>query len=284
LACALLFGCSSPATLKARLANAERHATEAEKLLDEAEREMAALEPDKAEQVLKRAQQALSDPDVGYYPEREALFRRAAADQAKLLQVRRDREMRDLAVAADARQVEVEKALREFRPALEALKKREMTRAEIDRAKDSAGAVLEALEDGKKLEERYLQYGIWAREQRKLVESSRSQIELAKKRLDLVAGPGQARREALTLIARAKSEPSQKQKLKLTAQAREKFARCANDGQRMLIEMPALGAAVVAVGDEVFAAKTLVASCAQRARPPKKAPVKPVRSANRSQG
>src|SRR5262249_13184028 len=235
-----------------------------------------------AEQALKQAQRSLSDPDIGYYPEREALFRRAAADRAKLPQVRKDREARDLAVAAQARQAEVEKALGEFRPALDALKKRELVRADIDRAKDAAGALRGALEDGRKLEERDLQYGIWAREQRKLLDKSRLEIELANKRLEFVAGPAGARREALDLVARARSEPKREKKLTLMAQARGKFARCAKDGQRRLLEFPARATGVTAIGDESLAPKTVVASCAQRAQPPKKAPVKPVRSASRA--
>jgi|GEM_PF-4267016 len=283
LACWILFGCSSQATLKTRLINAERRATEAEKLLDEAERQMAALEPDKAEGALKQAQRTLSDPDVGYYPEREAIFRRAAVDQTKLPQVRKAREAHDLAVAVAARQVQVEKAVSDFRPALEAVRKRELVMADVDRARDTAGALQGTLEDGRKLEERDVQYGIYAREQRKLLDSSRSEIELGKKRLEFVAGPGGTRKEALELTARAKSEPNREKKRKLLAEAREKFARCANDGQRMLIELPVLATAVTTIGEESLAPKTVVTSCAQRARPPKKAPVKAVRSASRSQ-
>ena len=104
----LLPSCASP-TLKARLVNAERRATEAEKLLDEAERQMAELEPAPAERALKQAEQAMSDPDVGYYPERQQIRERLAADFRKLPEVKKKREARDLAIAIDARRIEIEK-------------------------------------------------------------------------------------------------------------------------------------------------------------------------------
>ncbi len=279
----ILISCSSPVTLESRLVNGERRATEAEKLLDQVEREMAALEADRAEQLLAQAQAALSHPDVGYYPERELIAQRAAADQRKIPQVRREREARDLAIAVASRHAKVEMALSEFKPAVAALGNRGMVQADIDRAKESAAALHAALEDGRKLEARDGQYGAYARQLRGLVDRSRPPIELAKKRLEFAAGPIAVRQEARDLFARGKSEPNQKKKRALFAQSREKFAQCAQEGQRMLTETPALARAVVTMGGgESVLPRAVVVGCATRARAPKKAPAKAVRSASRS--
>lgn len=268
----ILISCSSPVTLESRLVNGERRATEAEKLLDQAEREMAALEPDRAEQVLAQAQAALSHPDVGYYPERELIAQRAAADQKKMSQVKREREARDLAIAVASRHAKVEMALAEFRPALAALGDRGIVPTDIDRAKESAAGLYAALEDGRNLEARDRQYGAYARQLRGLVDRSRPPIELAKRRLEFAAGPVAVRHEARDLIARGKSEPNQKKKRALFAQSREKFAQCAQEGQRMLSESPALARAVIMVGGEPLVPRAVVVGCATRARAPKRAP------------
>src|SRR5215467_6134779 len=109
-----LLGCASHPTLKERLVNAERRATEGERLLEQAEHEMQALEADRSESTLKQAQRALSDPDFGYYPEHQAIAQRLGADLRRLPQVRKEREARDLAIAVGKRRVEVEKALAEL--------------------------------------------------------------------------------------------------------------------------------------------------------------------------
>lgn len=282
LASWILISCSSPVTLESRLVNGERRATEAEKLLDQVEREMAALEADRAEHLLAQAQAALSHPDVGYYPERELIAQRAAADQRKIPQVRREREARDLAIAVASRHAKVEMALAEFRPALAGLGNSGIVQADIDRAKESAAALNAALEDGRKLEARDGQYGSYARHLRGLVDRSRAPIELAKKRLEFAAGPGAVRQEARDLFARGKSEPNQKKKRALFAQGREKFAQCAQEGQRMLTDLPALARAVVIMGGQSVIPRAVVAGCAMRARAPKQAPAKAVRSASRS--
>src|SRR5713101_8452271 len=79
---------SSQPTLKDRLVNAETRGTAAERLLDQAEQEMAALEPVRAERTLKQAEKSLSDPDLGYYPEHQAIMQRLGTYLRRLPQVR----------------------------------------------------------------------------------------------------------------------------------------------------------------------------------------------------
>jgi hypothetical protein len=277
----LLPSCASP-TLKARLINAERRATEAEKLLDEAERQMAELEPAPAERAVKQAEQAMSDPDVGYYPERQQIRDRLAADLRKLPEVKRKREARDLAIAVDAHRVEIEKAFVEFTPAIAALRKPDVVRAEIDRAAETAGALKDAIDHGRDLEPKDQSYAAYVRRLRGFVDQSHAQIELAKKRLEFAAGPGKLRSEGLELAQLAKSERNRENRAKLRAKAMEKFNACANDGEHMLGQLPELAKAVTAIGNESLTPQAVVIGCIKRAHLLKQASRPLLKSASRA--
>jgi hypothetical protein len=277
-----LIGCSSSQpTLRERLVNAETRATAAERFLDQAEQEMAALEPGRAERTLKQAEKSLSDPDLGYYPEHQVILQRFGTYLRRLPQVRKEREAWDLAIAIGKRQAEVDRALAELKPAVAALKRRELVRADVDRAKDIAIAVESALEAGKTLETRDVVYSAYVLRQRQFLKQSHSEIALAKARLEFAAGPGKARQEALEVSRRAKAEKDRGKQMKLQTEARMKFAECAKDGQRMLFEFPPLAGAVTMLGEDALAPQRAVKSCAERAKPPKPASGKPMRSAKR---
>lgn len=280
-ACLALLGCASHPSLKQRLVNAERQATEAERLLDQAEHQMGELDADEAESTLKQAQKAISDPDFGYYPERQAIAQRLGTDVRRLPQVRKEREARDLAIAVGKRRVEVEKALAEFEPAMAALKKRELASADVDRANDRANALKDVLNDGKELEIKDANYGLYAKHQYRLLEQSRSEIELGKARLEFAGGPGKTRQQALEVSRRATLEKDRRKQSKLRTKARQMFVECANEGQGMLARFPKLAAAVTKMGDEELSPQRVVKSCAQRAKGPTAASPKLARKANR---
>lgn len=280
-ACLALLGCASHPSLKQRLVNAERRATEAERLLDQAEHQMGELDADEAESTLKQAQKAISDPDFGYYPERQAIAQRLGTDVRRLPQVRKEREARDLAIAVGKRRVEVEKALAEFEPAMAALKKRELASADVDRANDRANALKDVLNDGKELEIKDANYGLYAKHQYRLLEQSRSEIELGKARLEFAGGPGKTRQQALEVSRRATLEKDRRKQSKLRTKARQMFVECANEGQGMLARFPKLAAAVTKMGDEELSPQRVVKSCAQRAKGPTAASPKLARKANR---
>jgi hypothetical protein len=280
LAGSVLVSCSTSSSLKTRLVNAERRAAEAEKLLDQAEHQLAALEADSAEGPLKRAQEALSDADLGYYPEREMLSQRLSADLKRLPEVRREREVRDRARLIDERRAEVEKAFAKLRPELITLKKRGLGNADVDRANDAAKSLQAALDDGRELETKDETYAAYAKGKRTFTGLARSEIELGKKRLEFAAGPASARKEAVELARRAKTERDRDKKIRLRAHGREKFAECAKAGERLLILYPAL-AGTITVGNEPLTARALVASCAKQARVPK-TPAKLAQSSRRT--
>src|SRR5262249_18788635 len=170
---------------------------------------------DRAESTLKQAERALSDPDFGYYPEHQAIVQRLGADLRRLPQVRKVREARDLAIAVGKRRVEVEKALAEFEPAIAALKRHELVGPDIDRAKDQANALKDALDEGRELEIKDAAYAAYAKRQHRLLEQSRSEIELGRARLEFAGGPAKTRQQALAISRRATLEKGRHQQSKL---------------------------------------------------------------------
>ncbi len=278
---ALISCVSSQPTLKDRLVNAETRGTAAERLLDQAEQEMAALEPVRAERTLKQAEKSLSHPDFSYYPEHQAIVQRFGTYLRRLPQVRKEREAWDLAIAIGKRQADVDRALAELKPTVAALKRRELVREDVDRAKDISNAVQSALDAGKALETRDVVYSAYALRQRQFLRQAHSEIELAKARLEFAAGPGKSRREGLEVTRRAKSEKDRGKQTKLQTEARAKFAECAKDGQKMLFEYPPLASAVTMLGEEVLSPQHAVKSCAERAKAPKVISSNPVPSAKK---
>jgi len=272
-----LISCSTvQPTLKDRLVNAETRATAAERLLDQAEQEIAALEPARAERTLKQAEKSLSHPDLSYYPEHETIVQRFGTYLRRLPQVKKEREAWDLAIAIGKRQAEVDRALAELKPTVAALKRRELVREDVDRARDISNAVRNALDAGKMLETRDVVYAAYALRQRQFLKQSHSEIELANARLEFAGGPGKARREGLEVVRRAQSEKDRGKKTKLQTEARAKFAECAKDGQKMLFEFPPLASAVTMLGEEVLSPQHAVKSCAERATVPKAVSIKPM--------
>jgi len=270
-----LFGCMTHfPTLRERLDNSERRAAEAERLLDQAEREMQALEPDQADSTLKQAQTAVSDPDFGYYPERQQIAQRLAADVKRLPKVRKDREARELAIAVGKRRAVVEKAVAELEPAMAALKSHQLVSADLDRVNHSANALQDALKDGSELEIKDAGYDAYAKRQHRLLEQSRLEIELGRARLEFVRGPAKTRQKALDVSRRATLETDRSKQSKLRTKARQIFAECANEGQKMLLHLPRLAGAVTKMGDEELSPQQVVNGCARLAQPPRAAPPK----------
>src|SRR5262249_20131554 len=153
----LPFACG-PKTLQTRLKNAERQATRAETILDEAEADMANLEPDSAAAKLARAKAALSDPDVAYYPERESLAKRIAADEAKLPQVRGDREKREIEKIVGQREREIDAANADLRTATDELEARGVSGSTVGALKKAILQLKGNLEEGRGLEAKDSEY------------------------------------------------------------------------------------------------------------------------------
>lgn len=265
LAFVLLAGCSPP-TLKARLINAERRARDAEASLDRAEQAMAALEPDEAGRELRRAREALSDPDVGYYPERELIGQRLSADEAKLPAVRKERERRDLELKVAERLKALEELEPRFDRALEGVARRQLEEDAVDGARGLFDDLRAELDEGKELEPRHAEYAAFARRVRQKLERGAPAIALAGHRLEFVEGPGEVSVEAGEVMRRARKERELRRRIDLFEEARSGYARCVEQGKRLLARAQGLSRASILLEGKATTPGAVTSSCASNVR------------------
>ncbi len=255
-----------PPTLEARLVNAERKSSDAEKAMDQAEAKLRALEPGDAADWVDKAKKALADPDVGYYPEREQLRQRLAKDEAALPGVRQQRDKRDLDRAVDERRQKIDVAAADLDRALEPVHQKEATAAEAKAAQDAATGLASLVEDGKDLEPKSAPYAARIGELRPRLEQARSEIAFALARVGFADGPATDRQQAGELEAKAKVEKDKGQKAELLDGAREKYARCADVAAVALNSTPALVHATVLVAGAKLAPVAVQKHCSTRAK------------------
>jgi hypothetical protein len=258
----VLAAACGPPSLKARLANAERRATEAERLLDEGEKDLRDLEPALAQDKLTDAQRAIEDPDFAYYPERELISQRLDAARKRLPAVRKAREERDLQQEVDARRAAVEQRLAVFEAAREGLTRKAIERAQVDAARETSDALFDAIEDGKDLEGRDDPYYRWVSKHRDAVSKVRAELPLAEARAAFIAGPGALRREGQTLHQKAlalKREPDRKKDL--LEEARDKLLQCAKEARGQLEAQQQLAKAAIVIDGALTTPQAVTKAC-----------------------
>lgn len=257
---ALSAGCG-PKSMKARMANGENRAERASELIDEADREMRALEPDRAERKLKEAREQLSDRDVDLYPEGDLLRSRLTEANERLVLCRDERNRRDLEVEAQKRQQEVEKALAELKSAQDDLGHRTSGKTEVDHARDAARRVRDRLEDGKSFEAKDKKYGEFAQQARKQMDEVLAKAAILEKTLEFASGPLGERKEGMALSDKAKAERDMDKRLGLYTQARKRFVACNEDGLKLISATPGLDKATVEVDGSTTTVKAAAVGC-----------------------
>lgn len=277
LAAALGAACG-PKTLKARLINSERKATQAERQLDEAERAMAQLEPDQAARHLEDARESMADPDIGYYPERTLIAERLERASARLPAVRKEREKRDLELAVNDRQAKVSKALTELQHAVEAIRA-SLERSTVSGGRDAVEELNDELDDGRELEPKSAEFARWTKGVRGKLEALNAEVVLAAKRLAVTEGPGEKYREGRALRAEARASKDKEKKRALNTDARDKFLACHKEVKELLEEARAVASAIVVIEGQRLSTSSLSSRCvheaeaaAKAAAPPKKGP------------
>ncbi len=255
-----------PKTLQAKLLNSEKQATAAEASLDEADRQLAALEPDRAEAAISSADKALADPDVGYYPEREQIRQRLVAAQTRLPEVRVQRVARDLEVRLQERRALLEKALVIFQERLGPLGKKGFTSDALDEAKDATGRLKDAISDGSNLEKKDPAYSVYAGDLRHRVEQAGLELDNAKRVLEFIRGPGELRRTAVQSMMEAKAQTDASKRLSALAEAQAAYRRCADDGTKAIATAaPPFARTVVELEGAPVTPEAVVGGCKSQA-------------------
>lgn len=284
-AATLAVGCG-PKTLEAHLAQAEKRGAEAESLLDEAGRQLDAMRPDKAEGPIGEAKAILTDPDLGYYPERALLEERLKEAERRVVDVRATLARRELEGKLKVRRQTVERALAALKKAIDDLHTPGAGGSQVRAARGAVDDLDSAVKEGKDLEPQDKGYADVARGARKTLADAAAEVRLVEKTVAFQDGPMKAREAAVALLKQAAAEKKDKKKRReLFVAARDKFRTCSDDGKALLAESPELRRAALVTDEGVTSPNTIVAGCAARAVsldrvmgvpgvPPKRAPPK----------
>lgn len=155
----------------------EARALEGERELNSAERELEALQPDKAEQHLTAANEILSTDEVDKYPDAKQLRERYGTLIGKVPEVREEIRRRELAAAVKAAKEKIDAARAALKDALAQLRKKRPSEGELEAARTALVAVETALAESEKLESQDTAYSKYALGVQKDVPATRKLIE-----------------------------------------------------------------------------------------------------------
>lgn len=223
---ALLISACGPKTMEARMRDAERSADKASASLDDAEQAATQLEPKKMQSALENAREKLSEKDAELHPETAMHLDRLKELEARLPQVKAEREKRDLELRLNKARERVVPRVQAMLDAQEALTPSAPTLAQIDKLEDEAKDLKEAVDDEQDLFAKDADFAAWAKSQRHKVDKALEAAGRARKAVSFVEGPVVAYRDALALQRQAKDKKALAEKQAALEQARAKLATC----------------------------------------------------------
>jgi hypothetical protein len=250
-----------PKSMSARRIHSEKLANEADDLVQKAEGYMRELEPNDAQEALDDAKKVLSDADAPLYPEYEMLMGRIKEDEARLPDVRRVREARDLQAAITQRKAKIEEEAARLKQALKALDAPGVEKGAVDDAADAAGDLLDELKDGLDLEPKDKPYAEWARKQRELFEKAKEPIQLARARVDFASGPGELRTQAQEKAKEARGLKVAEEKRAAYAEAKKLYEKCQDACRKLLTANPAVSRLPIVVAGKRMTPEGLDSAC-----------------------
>ncbi len=257
-------GCQRSTTLKARLNRAEQSSVQAERHLDEAEGALRALDPARAEGSLRSAKEALAEPDVAYYPERESIRERYKNFEGQLASTWAEVRRRELDSKVAEQQLSLEQPLARWKESLKGLGSKQLDEEILDRVRDATEQVRDQLKEGQPLEAQHAGYSKQADGVRQTLQKEAPRLEVAEKTLAFIKGPGKTRQEGLALWKQARSQKDRKRQHEMLDEVRGKFWSCSADAREMLAATPLLAKTSFLL-DGATASPSLVAKgCATR--------------------
>lgn len=239
-AVALLLISCGPKSMSARRANSQRVADTADEELSRAERAMGELDADEAQKAIAAAKKVLQDPDAPLYPEYEMLLGRAREDEAKLPDVRKARDLRELQAAITQRREKIDEKLAALKKAAKAVEAAAVDQGAVDEADSSSKELADALKDAADFEKKDKAYAEWAKGRRETAEKLKEPITLAKARVDFMEGPASLREKAAEKLKEGKGERDQAKKRAAYAESKKLYERCQDACRKALTASPAI--------------------------------------------
>lgn len=261
----VLLAACGPKNLKERTRHGEKISDQASTLLDDAEKDLARLDADKAEDRLQDAQELLANPDIELSPESEMLQSRYSELKARIGPTREEKARRELEAAVEKQRDTIVTAMGEVTSALEALEAKDAGPAQVKAVLDSVERTREKLKDGKKLEPKSEDYAASARRTEQRLEQAVAKARSAQQVIDFVSGPAAARQEAEDLVKQAKAEKDPDKQLSLYTDARSRFQRCGEAAKELIAKTPALEKSPIQVAGQTTTPKAVASGCGTRA-------------------
>ncbi len=255
-----LAGCG-PKGLQAKLQFAERRAGELETELDKAERAMADLDPEEAQEHLDESKKALLEPDLDYYPEHGLLRDRYKALDARLPSVRAEKERRDFEAKVAQRRQALQKVLAELDKAMDALAKKDISSSDVAEANDAREDVEEELKEGKALEGKDAKYTSDAEKARQTLEKGLPRVKLAHQTVQFLKGPGALHHEALELAREAKAEKELEDRLEAFLEARNAYRKCQDGANQLLGASAGLEKVAILLDEHTTTPRAVALAC-----------------------
>jgi hypothetical protein len=248
-----------PKTMQQRMNTSERIGSEVDDLLARAERELQALEPEKAQDALADARSRLAEPDAQLFPEYEMLNDRLKADEAKVSEARALREKRRIEKLVAERKAAVAARVQAYRQAFDRLVAKDVTAEDLATFDAAAKELSAALAE----DELVKQSEAWAaevRDQKELIERGEMRTNTARARVAFSTGPGAASVDAKRLLGEASASKLPDEKLGKQRDAVARLNACAQ-GQQLIEKHQVLTVNAVWVGGAEVSAEKVVKAC-----------------------
>ncbi len=247
---------------------AEDRSTEAERLLFSAKASLDRLEPDDAEEKLKRARRVLQDPAAAHWPDHDFQMQDLATKEERLGTVRAEVARIALEKAVKAQTEALEAVAVKLDLALKPLRAQDAaayTASQIDDAGEARSSVIDRLKEGAELESRSPPYQTLAKSVAEQVKQVPDVLQRAQRAVSFAEGPLRASQHARVLVEEAKSEADPAEKVARLIEAKGELDRCATSAGEAARE-PALAKVRFEDGGRATTPKTLIQSCRKRSK------------------
>ena len=232
-------GCG-PKSMNARMASGERLCDRASAELDDAEKALADLEVERAEQRLGAAKEALANPDIAIYPEADSVQDRYRELEAKIAPARAERERRAIGGRVEARRAVISKSVTAFRKALAELDRRAGDRAALGAVRDAGRKVRDDADWQRELQDKDADFKAYCDSVKQDADAAQADLALAERAADFAEGPAREHDAAFAQAEKAQGEKALDVRLALYRDAGDRFRRCDREAEKLLAAAPGL--------------------------------------------
>lgn len=218
-----------PRTMQVRQRHAEELSDEVSSALVEARKSADVVEPTAMERALARAEEALGSPDIDLYPGTKMQRDELRELGARLPEVRKERERRDLEKRAAAAREKIGPRAATLERTLEGFSLAAATKRALESLEDQALDVVKRLDDEKDLSEKNKDFGQWARGQREKAQKALEAVAKGKRALAFLDGPVEAMRDGLELHKKALAKKVPADRVPALAKAKTQLTACEKD-------------------------------------------------------